>query len=131
MNSHRRVVNADNAPTALARYSHAVAAGGLLFCSGQVPLDPATGELVAGGLGDQTRRCLLNLAAVADAAGAALEDAVKVTIFTTQLDRFAEINTVYEEFFPAEAPPARAAVGVTALPGGAELEIEAVVALPS
>jgi 2-iminobutanoate/2-iminopropanoate deaminase len=100
----------------------------LLFCSGQIPLDPATGELVGTAVADQTRRCLENLAAVCAAAGTSLENAVRLTVYMTDLDRFAELGTAYGAFFEA-APPARVTVGVAALPKGALVEIDAIVAL--
>ena len=129
MSHHREVVTALDAPAALGPYSHAVRAGGLLFCSGQVPLDPASGELVEGPVAVQARRCLDNLAAVCAAAGASLDDAVRLTIYMTDLGAFAELNEAYAAYFPGEAP-ARVTVGVVALPKGAQVEIEAVVALP-
>jgi 2-iminobutanoate/2-iminopropanoate deaminase len=107
---------------------HAVRAGGLLFCSGQIPLDPRTGELVMGGPAEQTGRCLENLAAVCAAAGARLGDAVRVTVYLTDMRAFAEVNEVYASFFETD-PPARVAIGVAALPRGAQVEIDAVVAL--
>lgn len=125
---HREPVTALNAPAAIGPYSHAVRAGGLLFCSGQIPLDPDTGELVDGGPGDQTRRCLENLQAVCSAAGATLADAVRVTVYLTDLGAWNEVNEVYATFFEAD-PPARVAIGVAALPKGAQVEIDAVVAL--
>jgi len=112
-------------------YSHAVAAGGLLFCSGQIPLDPESGELIEGSAGDQARRCLDNLRAVCEAAGASLDDAVRIGVFLTDLaGDWAEVNDAYGEYFGDDAP-ARAAVGVASLPKGARVEIEAVVALGS
>jgi 2-iminobutanoate/2-iminopropanoate deaminase len=129
----RRTVNAVGAPAAIGPYSHAVvvdlrSAGGLLFCSGQIPLDPATGELVGATAAEQARRCLENLRAVCAAAGTALERAVRVTVYMTDLGCFGEVNEVYGAFF-AEDPPARVTVGVAALPRGAQVEIEAVVAV--
>lgn len=125
----RQVVNAPAAPAAIGPYSHAVrAAGELLFCSGQIPLDPASGELVGASAAEQARRCLENLQAVCAAAGATLERAVRVTIYMTDLDRFGEVNEVYGSFFAVD-PPARVTVGVAALPRGAQVEIDAVVAL--
>jgi 2-iminobutanoate/2-iminopropanoate deaminase len=106
-----------------------VRVGGLLFCSGQIPLDPRTGELVAGGVAEQTGRCLENLAAVCHAAGATLGDAVKLTIYLTEMASMAKVNDVYGSFFESD-PPARVAIGVAALPKGAKVEIDAVVALP-
>jgi 2-iminobutanoate/2-iminopropanoate deaminase len=102
-----------------------------LFCSGQIPLDPRTGELIDGGAADQTRRCLDNLAAVCREAGAELGDAVRLTVYATDLPGdWTEINEVYEGYFDPETAPARVAIGVAALPKGARVEIDAVVALP-
>ena len=129
MTPQRESISAPNAPSAVGPYTHAVRVGGLLFCSGQIPLDPKTGELVAGTVADQTGRCLENLAAVCDAAGATLGDAVRLTVYTTEMASFGEINDVYESFFEAD-PPARVAIGVAALPRGAKVEIDAVVAVP-
>lgn len=129
MSHHREVVTALEAPAAIGPYSHAVRAGGLLFCSGQIPLDPATGELVGETAGEQARRCLENLTAVCAAAGARLGDAVQVTVYLTDMGAFAEVNEVYAAFFSAD-PPARVAVGVASLPKGAQVELQAVVALP-
>ena len=126
--SERRAIEADGAPAAVGPYSHAVVHGGALYCSGQVPLDPASGELVAGGPGEQTRQCLRNLEAVCTAAGTSLGRALMVSVFTTDLASGPEINEAYGEFF-GEAPPARAMVGVAALPLGATVEIAAVVAV--
>jgi 2-iminobutanoate/2-iminopropanoate deaminase len=124
----RQTVNAPDAPAAVGAYSHAVRAGGLLFCSGQIPLDPASGEIVAGGAADQARRCLENLQAVCAAAGASLAAAVRMTIYLTDMGAFAEVNEVYAGYF-ADEPPARVAIGVAALPRGAQVEIDAVVAV--
>jgi 2-iminobutanoate/2-iminopropanoate deaminase len=128
MSSSRETVSAPRAPAAIGPYSHAVRAGGLLFCSGQVPLDPESGELVGATAAEQARRCLENLRAVCEAAGTSLQRAVRVTVYMTDLRAFAEVNEVYSGFFP-EQPPARVAVGVSALPRGAYVEIDAVVAL--
>ena len=135
MAADRQAITAHGAPAAVGPYSHAVAAGGLLFCSGQIPLDPGTGELVEGGVDRQATACLQNLAAVCEAAGARLEDAVRITVYATDLaGDWATINDVYASFFAtsgaAEGLPARAAVGVAALPKGARVEMDAVVALP-
>jgi 2-iminobutanoate/2-iminopropanoate deaminase len=128
-NGHTRAtVTAAGAPAAIGPYSHAVAAGGLLFCSGQIPLDPVSGELVGEGAAEQARRCLENLRAVCAAAGTTLERAVRMTVYMTDLGRFGEVNEVYAEFFATD-PPARVTVGVAALPRGAQVEIDAVVAL--
>jgi 2-iminobutanoate/2-iminopropanoate deaminase len=129
MSHHREPVTASGAPDAVGPYSHAVKSGGLLFCSGQVPLDPESGTLVEGTIGDQTRRCLENLQAVCAAAGASLDDAVRMGIYVTDMSTFAQVNEAYGSFFGA-APPARSTVGVAALPLGAAVEIDAIVALP-
>ena len=128
MSPGRETVSAPQAPAAIGPYSHAVRAGELLFCSGQIPLDPASGELVGATAAEQARRCLENLRAVCEAAGASLQRAVRVTVYMTDLQAFAEVNEVYAGFF-SEQPPARVAVGVAALPRGAYVEIDAVVAL--
>jgi 2-iminobutanoate/2-iminopropanoate deaminase len=128
MPSDREIVQASGAPAAVGPYSHAVRAAGLLFCSGQIPLDPATGELVGDTPAEQARRCLENLQAVCEAAGTSLQRAVRLTVYMTDLDAFGAVNEVYGSFF-TEHPPARAAVGVVALPKGAYVEIDAVVAL--
>lgn len=128
MSPDRSPVTAAGAPPALGPYSHAVRAGGLLFCSGQIPLDPETGRMVEGGPAEQTRQCLRNLEAVCEAAGARLADAARCGIFVTDLGAFAEVNEAYGAFF-ADAPPARSTVEVSALPAGAAVEIEAIVAV--
>ena len=128
MAAHREPVIAPKAPEAIGPYVHAMKAGGLLFCSGQVPLDPTTGEITGVTAGEQTGRCLENLAAVCDAAGASLGSAVKMTIYLTDMATFAEVNEVYGSFFETD-PPARVAIGVAALPRGARVEIDAIVAL--
>lgn len=130
MSTHREIVTADGAPSAVGPYSHAVAHGGLLFCSGQVPLDPATGTLVEGSLQEQTTRCLENLSVVCAAAGAALTDAVRCGIYVTDITTFKAVNEAYGAFF-SDAPPARTLIGVAALPLGAAVEIDAMVALPA
>jgi 2-iminobutanoate/2-iminopropanoate deaminase len=128
MNGDREIVQAPTAPPAIGPYSHAVRAAGLLFCSGQIPLDPATGELVGDTPAEQARRCLENLSEVCLAAHTTLQRAVRLTVYMTDLDAFGAVNEVYASFF-AEEPPARAAVGVAQLPKGAYVEIDAVVAL--
>ncbi len=127
MSAQRESVTAPDAPAAVGPYVHAVRAGSLLFCSGQVPLDPRTGELVGRTPGEQAGRCLENLAAVCAAAGTSLGDAVKITVYVTDISAFAEVNEVYASFFES-SPPARVAIGVAALPLGAQVEIDAVVA---
>jgi 2-iminobutanoate/2-iminopropanoate deaminase len=130
MASQRQSVEAPDAPKAIGPYVHAIRSGDLLFCSGQIPIDPRTGDLVAGSVGDETGRCLENLAAVCAAAGASLGDAVRLTVYTTEMGSFGAINEVYESFFESD-PPARVAVGVAALPRGAKVEMDAVVAIPA
>ena len=131
MSHHRHPVHADGAPAAIGPYSHGVVSNGLLFCSGQIPLDPGSGELIEGGAGDQTRRCLDNLAAVCDAAGTSLRDAVRLTVYCTDLaGDWQEVNDAYGSYFGDDGAPARVAIGVAALPKGAHVEIDAVVALP-
>jgi len=129
MPHHREIVTPLGVPAALGPYSHAVRAGGLLFCSGQLPLDPESETLVGEEAGDQVRRCLENLSVVCAAAGAQLADAVRITVYMTDLEAFNELNEAYAESFEGE-PPARVTVGVAALPKGAQVEIDAIVALP-
>ena len=129
MSHHREPVTAVGAPAAIGPYAHAIRAGGLLFCSGQIPLDPESGELVGDSLGEQTTRCLQNLVAVCAAAGAELRDAVKLTVYVTEMRAFEEVNRAYGDFFSSD-PPARAVVGVAELPRSARVEIDAIVALP-
>ena len=126
--SDREVITADGAPAAAAAYSHAVRHGDVLYCSGQIALDPESGKLVGENAAEQAERCLRNLEAVCRVSGTGLNRALRLTIYTTELEHFAEINEAYAEFFPSD-PPARAAVGVVALPKGARVEIDAVVAL--
>ena len=128
MPADRQTLTASGAPEAVGPYVHAVRAAGLLFCSGQIPLDPDSGEIVGSTPGEQARKCLENLQAVCAAAGTTLGEAVKLTVYMTDLSAFAEVNEVYASFFAAE-PPARVAIGVAALPKGAQVEIDAVVAL--
>ena len=122
-------VSTDNAPAAIGPYSQAIRTGSLLFCSGQVPLDPSSGELVKEDIEGQARRCLENLSAVCEAAGASLAQAVRCTVYLTDMGDFARVNEVYGEFFGEDDPPARVAIGVAALPKGADVEIDAIVAL--
>jgi 2-iminobutanoate/2-iminopropanoate deaminase len=126
--SERETVTAPGAPPAIGAYSHAVRAGSLLFCSGQIPLDPLTGELAGENAAEQARRCLENLQAVCSAAGSSLLRAVRITVYMTDLDGFAEVNAVYASFFGRD-PPARVTVGVAELPKGALVEVDAIVAV--
>lgn len=114
-----------NAPKAIGPYSQGIKAGGLIYVSGQIPIDPASGDVVKGAVGLQTRRVLENIKGILEASGAGLKDVVKTTVFLTNLNNFAEMNTVYGEFF-AEPYPARATVEVSNLPKGVEVEIDAV-----
>jgi len=129
MSHHRETVNAVPGPPAAGPYSHAVKSNGLVFLSGQTPVDPDTGKLVEGSIGDQTRRCLDNLQIVAAAAGAQLTDAVRMGIYVTDISTFKDVNEAYATYF-GDDPPARSTIGVAALPLGAEVEIDAVLALP-
>jgi 2-iminobutanoate/2-iminopropanoate deaminase len=124
----RTPVSTPDAPEAIGPYSQAIRTGSLLFCSGQIPLDPSTGEVVKEDVEGQTRRCLENLSAVCQAAGASLADAVRCTIYLADIGDFARVNEAYGAFF-GDDPPARVAVGVAALPKGADVEIDAIVAL--
>ena len=128
MTTRREPVNAPDAPAAIGPYVHAVRAGDLLFCSGQIPLDPRTGDLVGATAAEQAGRCLENLGAVCAAAGATLGDAVKLTVYLVDMADFPAVNEVYGSFFESD-PPARVAIAVGALPRGALVEIDAVVAL--
>jgi 2-iminobutanoate/2-iminopropanoate deaminase len=121
----RETVKTGKAPAAIGPYSQAVRSGGFLFCSGQIPLDPATGKLVEGGIDAQTERILRNLDAVLEAGGASLAEVVKTTVYLTDLSDFPAMNAVYGKFFP-ENPPARATVQVAKLPAGALVEIDAI-----
>ena len=121
----RDAVRTAGAPAAIGPYSQAVRAGGLLFCSGQIPLDPSTGKLVDGGIEVQTERVLNNLEAVITAGGGRLSSVVKTTVYLTDLGDFPAMNAIYGKFFPQD-PPARATVGVAKLPAGARVEIDAI-----
>jgi len=125
----REVVSTDSAPAAIGPYSQAIRTGNLLFCSGQIPLDPSSGELVKADVTGQARRCLENLAAVCEAAGASLANAVRCTVYLGDMGDFARVNEVYGEFFDGDEPPARVAVAAAGLPRAADVEIDAIVAL--
>lgn len=124
----RRVIQSPSAPTPAAYYSQAIASGDLLFCSGQIAIDPETGQMVRGGIEAETEQVLKNLEAVLAAAGATLADVVKTTIYLADFSEFQAMNAVYVRAFPSE-PPARATVGVSALPRGAKIELEAMARL--
>ncbi len=121
----RDVIRTAGAPQAIGPYSQAIGVDQFVFVSGQIPLDPATGELVAGDISVQMRRVLQNVQAILEAAGSSLAQVIKTTVFLTDIGDFAAMNTVYAEFF-AQDPPARSAVQVAALPRGAAVEIEVV-----
>ena len=125
----RTILSTDHAPAAIGPYSQAVRTGDLLFCSGQVALDPSTGELVKEDVEGQAQRCLQNLTAVCEAAGASLVNAVRCTVYLTDMGDFARVNESYEQFFEDEGPPARVTVAVAGLPKGADVEVDAIVAL--
>jgi 2-iminobutanoate/2-iminopropanoate deaminase len=119
----KKVINTDKAPKAVGPYSQAIRAGSFLFASGQIPLDPATGKLVEGGIQEQARRVMENLKSVLEAGGADFSKVVKSTVFLDDLKNFALFNEVYAEYFPAEQP-ARSTFQVAGLPLGARIEIE-------
>lgn len=122
----KQIVSTPEAPAAIGPYSQAVLAGGLVHCSGQIALDPRTGELVAGGAREQAERVLGNLAAVLAAAGSSFERVVKCNVYLTSMADFAAVNEVYGRHFPPGQAPARATVGVAMLPRGALVEIDCV-----
>ena len=124
----RQIIHTPDAPKAIGTYSQAVKAGGTVYISGQIPLDPATGQLVSGDIDAEIRRAFDNLKAIAKAAGGRLDDAVKVTVFLTDLGHFAKVNEIMATYF-REPYPARAAIGVAALPRGARFEVECVLSL--
>ncbi len=121
-------IHTDNAPAAIGTYSQAIQSGSLVFLSGQIPLDPETMEIVDGDFEARARRVFENLKAVTEAAGGTLDQIVKCTIYLTDLDNFATVNSVMAEFFE-EPYPARAALGVASLPKGSDVEAEAILAL--
>lgn len=125
----KQVISTTDAPAAIGPYSQAIRAGNMLFVSGQIPLNPQTGEMVGTTAAEQARQVLNNLRAVLRSAGVSLDNVVKTTIFLTDLRQFGEVNAVYAEFFP-QNPPARSTVQVSALPRGAQVEIEAIAILP-
>jgi 2-iminobutanoate/2-iminopropanoate deaminase len=124
----RQVVKTGKAPEAIGPYSQAIKAGGFVFVSGQIPIDPETGQFVSGGIAEQTRQVMKNLAAVLEAAGSDLQLVVKTSVFLADMEEFAAMNEVYGKFFGDE-PPARATVQAVRLPRDARVEIEAVALL--
>ena len=121
----KKVISTTKAPAAIGPYSQAIQIGNLVYTSGQIPIDPATGVFVEGGIREQTRQSLLNVKAILEEAGLTMSDVVKTTVFLTDMNDFADMNAVYAEFF-AEPYPARSAVAVKMLPKGALVEIEVV-----
>ncbi len=121
-------IRTDAAPAPIGPYSQAILAGDLVFCSGQIPLDPMTGDLSGGGVATEAHQVLANVAAVLAAAGCTFADVVKTTVFLTDMDDFSAVNAVYSEYFgtAGAVPPARSAVAVAALPRGASVEIEVI-----
>jgi 2-iminobutanoate/2-iminopropanoate deaminase len=122
----KHIINTDNAPAPIGPYNQAVKSGHLLYTSGQIPIDPATGTMVAGGIREQAIQVLENLKAVLEAAGCVLEDVIKTTVFLADMADFPELNDIYGEYFSEEHAPARSTVQVAALPKGALVEIELV-----
>jgi len=121
----RKVISTERAPGAVGPYSQAIVAGGFVWCSGQIPLDPSTGQLVQGEIEDETRQVLSNLRAVLDAAGSSLDRVVRATVYLADLSDFERVNAVYAESF-GEQPPARVCIEACGLPKGARVEIDAI-----
>jgi 2-iminobutanoate/2-iminopropanoate deaminase len=121
----KEIIQTENAPAAIGPYSQAVKTNGLVFASGQIPIDPSSGQFVEGGIKEQTKQVLKNLAAVLEAAGSGLNRVIKTTVFLADMQEFAAMNEVYGEFFKDE-PPARATVEAARLPRDARVEIEAI-----
>lgn len=122
----RTIISTEDAPAAIGPYSQAVKAGGMLFCSGQIPIDPASGELITGSVKAQAKCAMENLGAVLKAGGSGWDRVVKVSIFLTSMDDFGVVNEVYATYFEGMDPPARACVAVSTLPKGVDVEIECV-----
>jgi 2-iminobutanoate/2-iminopropanoate deaminase len=125
----KTTIHSDKAPRAIGPYAQGIRAGNLLFLSGQIPIDPASGELVSGDIVAQTRRVMDNVSAVLEAAGASLEHVIKTTVYLIDLGDFAVFNTTYASYFTSD-PPARSTVQVAALPKGARVEVEVIANLP-
>ena len=121
----KKVIKTTKAPAAIGPYNQAIQVGNLVYTSGQIPIDPATGNFVEGGIKEQTRQSLLNVKAILEKAGLTMSDVIKTTIFMADMNDFSDMNAVYSEFFP-EPYPARSAVAVKTLPKGALVEIEVV-----
>ena len=122
----KTILSTTSAPAAIGPYSQGCVVGNLVYTSGQIPLDPATGAMVPGGIAEQTRRSLTNVKAVLEAAGSSMDKVVKTTVFLQDMNDFAAMNAVYAEFFTEGSYPARSAVEVGALPTGAKVEIETI-----
>ena len=122
----KHIINTDNAPAPIGPYNQAVKSGHLLYTSGQIPIDPATGEMVSGGVREQSIQVLENLKAVLEAGGSSLDDVIKTTVFLADMADFPVLNTIYAEFFSEENAPARSTVQVAGLPKGSLVEIEAI-----
>ena len=121
----KKVISTSKAPAAIGPYSQAIQVGNFLYTSGQIPIDPATGQFAEGGIKEQTRQSLLNVKAILEESGLTMSDVVKTTVFMADMNDFADMNSVYAEFF-SEPYPARSAVAVKTLPKGALVEIEVV-----
>jgi 2-iminobutanoate/2-iminopropanoate deaminase len=127
--TEKQVISTEKAPRAIGPYSAAIRVGTMIFTAGQIPMDPATGEIVAGGIEAEARQALTNLKHVLEASGAGMEDVVKTTVFLANMEDFPKLNAIYAEFF-TEKPPARSTVAVKTLPKGVRVEIEAIAVLP-
>lgn len=125
---NKKIISTPQAPAAIGPYSQAVRTGNLVFISGQIPIDPVTGKVVAGSIRDQVHQVLRNIRAICEEAGGGLSDVVKTTIFLTDLGQFKAVNDIYAEYF-TDHPPARATVQVAALPLGVHIEIEAILSI--
>ena len=126
----KKVIKTTKAPAAIGPYNQAIQVGNLVYTSGQIPIDPATGNFVEGGIKEQTRQSLLNVKAILEEAGLTMNDVIKTTVFMADMNDFSDMNAVYSEFFP-EPYPARSAVAVKTLPKGALVEIEVVAGVSS
>ncbi len=120
----KQIITTENAPAPIGPYNQAIKSGHLLYTSGQIPIDPATGDFVEGGIREQTIQVLENLKAVIEAAGSTLDHVIKTTVFLADMNDFPEVNAVYADYFAEETAPARSTVQVAALPKGALVEIE-------
>jgi len=126
----KRIIHNDKAPAAIGPYNQATVVNGLLFVSGQIPLDPVSGELVSGSIEDETHRVMKNMGAILEAAGASFRDVVKCSVFVKDMHQFARINTVYTQYFDLDTAPARELVEVANLPRFVNIEISCIAALP-